>query len=322
MTLFNNTDELQNFLPVNQGLTLENMQDDMDEALKNFILIRVPEEQITESLKPENQDDADHVEFLRLLKRANANLGFMLHFAQAKVTISDSGIVYPGTGDNYKQATDKDKEDVYKSVRSKGYSALQDILSLMYKNLTKFTIWKESEQYIDFSKLFIRNAKEFRIINNSLLVFTELYPYIEDIEVEIINEQLDTTLISSLKTAMKNDDLTETQQTLITNYIQPIIANYALAKGISNNSVGRDASGTISIYDDRTLDNPRSKVDVADTKLNLWHLRLTETADKRLSLMTKFIEDNASDLGIAPPTDTNIAFKPFRNDPSWGSAFF
>ena len=41
MKLFNDTNDLQDYLPVNQGFTLENMQDDLEQAFSQFIYPRI-----------------------------------------------------------------------------------------------------------------------------------------------------------------------------------------------------------------------------------------------------------------------------------------
>jgi hypothetical protein len=187
MMLFESNDELQMFLPVNQGFTLENMQDDLETAFQTFIAPRVSAE-FVQTLLDDNGEL--HTQLVRLIKRANANLGFMLHFPQVKVQISDSGITYAGRQEDFKQASDRDKEDLYKSITAKGYKALEDILIFLYKNSEEFSEWKSSEQFKDFTSLLINTAKDFRGINGSFLIFLEMIPFIEDVELEIIEPAL------------------------------------------------------------------------------------------------------------------------------------
>jgi hypothetical protein len=319
MKLFTDTDQLQEYLPVNQGFTLANMQDDLEQALSQFIYPRISKEQIEASL---GETDENNVELIRLLRRANANLGFMLHFAQAKVQLSNTGVTYAGRQEDSKQATEKDKEDLYKAIRAKGFNALGDMLAYLYKHANVFTIWADSDECLDYNSLLIRNAKEFRLINGSFLLFTYLIPYIQDVEIEDIEPILEGSILKDLRTAIQDKSFTALQYKLLTGYLQPAIANLALARAVSTNSVGKDDLGNITIYQDDTADSPRSRRDVTIEKMNRWHLDLITIAQKRLELMAGFIKENAADFGLTNPADTVESFEPFRNESDWGINFF
>jgi hypothetical protein len=319
MKLFNDTEDLQEYLPVNEGFTLENMQDDLEQAFSQFIYPRIAKDQIEDSL---TKTDADNVELIRLLKRANANLGFMLHYAQAKVQLSNSGVTYAGKQEYSKQASDKDKEDLYKAIRAKGFQALGDMLAYLYQHDTVFTLWKASPECVNYNSLLIRNAKEFRLINGSFLLFTHLVPYIQDVEIELIETILDATLLSNLRTAIQDKSLDTLQNKLLTHYLQPAISNLALARAVSTNSIGRDDLGNITIYQDDTPDAPRSRRGVDLEKMNRWHKDLIEYAETRLGLMTTFLALNSAHFGLTNPNDVVTDFKPYRNDPDWSMAFF
>lgn len=315
MKLFQDTDDLQDFLPVNQGFTLANMQDDLEDSFSRFIVSRVGLEQIEASLA-ENEDP--HVELIRLIKRANANLGFMLHFAQAKVTVSDSGVTYAGKQEDYRQASEQDKQDLYRAIRAKGFQALEDTLVYLYKNLSVFTVWAESDEYADFNSLLIRNAKEFKLIKGSYLIFLELYAYIEAVEIEVIQPQVNAEVLNSIRNALKEGSLSVTQSQLVNQYLRPTIAYLALARAVSANAIARDSAGALTIYND----NFNEKASVTLEKNNRWHADLLEAGNKRLSFMTDFINKNLEELGVTVSGETLSDFKPFRNDEKWATCFF
>lgn len=315
MKLFQDTDDLQDFLPVNQGFTLANLQDDLEDSFNHFILSRVGIEQITASLAA---TENVHKELIRLVKRANANLGFMLHFAQAKVTVSDSGITYAGKQEDHRQASEKDKEDLYRTIRAKGFQALQDMLVYLYSNLETFTHWAESDGYTDFNNLLIRTAKEFKIIKGSYLVFLELYEYIEAIEIEVIQQQVNSEVLSGVRTGLKTADLSVIQNQLLNQYLRPTIAYLAMARAVSANAIARDSAGSLTIYND----NFSEKASVTLEKNNRWHADLLEAGNNCLSLMTGFIENNLTELGVTISEEDLPKFVPFRNDEKWGTCFF
>lgn len=319
MTLFVDDEDLENFLPVNVGFTFANLEDDLTDSFNRYILNRIGKEQIIESLKTENADNETHKELIRLVKRANANLAFMIYFPSAKVSISDKGIFYPGKEGEGKQATDKDKEDLYKSIRAKGFQALEDMLAHLYANKDTFSIWKESDLYKKFNELFIRDAREFGpTIKGSYLVFLELYNFIEDVQIEVIEQQVNPIVLENLKTAIDEDTLTDNQLILLRKYIRPTIAYLALARAVSTGAVARDGSGAITIYTDNKLETEKPTIE----KNNRWHADLTKAGNTRLSWLTDFIQKNAVEFGIELPTSVMDDFKPFRNESNWSINFF
>lgn len=315
MKLFQDTDDLQEFLPVNQGFTLENMQDDLEDSFSRFIVSRVGLEQIAAS---RDETDEIHVELIRLIKRANANLGFMLHFAQAKVTVSDKGVTYPGKQEDSQQATEKDKQDLYVAIRAKGFQALEDMLIHLSKNLEVFTHWATSDGYADFNSLLIRTAKEFKLIKGSYLIFLEMYEYIEAVEIEVIQPQVNSDVLSSVRTALKDSTLSLIQSQLLNQYLRPTIAYLAMSRAVSANAIARNSSGALTIYDDNTYE----KASVTLEKNNRWHADLLEAGNNRLSLMTSFIAKNMGEFGFIISDEDVSDFKPFRNDEKWGTCFF
>jgi hypothetical protein len=314
MKLFDTTEDLQLFLPIGQ-FTIENMQDDLAYAYLKYIAPYLPDEQMETSMESEEEEDK---ELVMRVKRANANLGYMLYFASSKVDISDLGITYSGSGENSKQASKEDKEDLYKSIRGKGYWALDSVLEYLFQNHAKFTIWKESDQYNRVNGLLIRKTSEFKL-SKSMFILIEMNSYLEDVEIEMIDNQFDQDIITKLRTDLKANNLDEKQKVLLEKYLRPGIANLATAYAASANAIGRDPMGNITIYDD-DYEFSRSRREVEKAKITSWIAQLKTTSEKRFALASKYIEANFEDLGGTVVENQNKITR-FINDQSWGTSF-
>ena len=317
MELLQTNSEFQQFVPVGTQFSIENIKDDIQNTLIDKIFRYIPEAFLQSIIDKDNKSE-DEQELLIRVKRATANLAFSLHYALVKVNISDLGITNIGSDDNSKQASKEDKEDVYKSLINKGYSALESAITLLYTRRDSFQAWKESDSYVDLSTLFVRNTDEFKL-TKSYRAFLEVIPFIESIEVEFV-EMYDKDIIKLLRKNLKENSLSDVQQELLTKYLQPAISMKSAALATYMNAIGRDPNGNISIYQDDG-EFTRSKREVAQQKIQNWANKLEELADKRFSLTSKFIQDNYLELGGKTAVPTIETFPLIRNQEDWGTTF-
>ncbi len=317
MKLFNTTKDLQLFIPVSQ-FSIDNLQDDLSIAYSDYVLKYVPNEQIPACIQ--DAENTYYAELLLRVKRATANIAFMLHFAFTKVNVSDIGVTNNGNDQNQKQASAEDKEDLYKATTAKAYAALESIVSYLYENQSRFTIWKQSEQYISFNSLLVRTTKELKL-SNSYLVLLGLFPYIESAEIEIVDRNVDTDIMIYLREALTQNTLTPMQKVLLSKYMQPAISFLAMAYAASANAVGQDSKGNPSVYLDDG-EYTRSRRDVEKQKIASWVITLKELSSKRFSLMQKFIEDNFEELGGTIVSNDILETFPFlKNKDTWSTTF-
>lgn len=306
-----NTDaELQKFISVNKAFTVANMQSDIDSAFGTFVLPYLSIQQYNIS---RNSTDPLHIALMNIAKRAVSNIAFALYLPVAKVQISNGGIAY--TVERNKQATAEDKEDLRRSTQQKGFDAIDEMLRFLEQNKTTFTHWAVSSSYTLFNSNLIRTADEFKLIEGRRTVFLKLIPYMEDVEIELIESLIPTTLIAELKSGT----VTGIKLELLEKYIRPIIANKSLAKALSAMSLVVN-DNTISVFDNSSANMAKGYREASLQKVEAFKAELELTAKNRIVLLNKFIEANRTDLGLPAPVIEES--KAYRNQEATRTKFF
>ncbi|MFY7884108.1 MAG: DUF6712 family protein [Dolichospermum sp.] len=306
-----NTDtELQKFISVNKAFTVANMQSDIDSAFGTFILPYLSIQQYNIS---RNSTDPLHIALMNIAKRAVSNIAFALYLPIAKVQISNGGIAY--TVERNKQATAEDKEDLRRSTQQKGFDAIDEMLRFLEQNKATFTAWANSTSYTLFNRNLIRTADEFKLIEGRRTVFLKLIPYMEDVEIELIESLIPTTLIADLKSGT----VTGIKLELLEKYIRPIIANKSLAKALSAMSLVLN-DNTISVFDNSSANMAKGYREANLQKIEAFKAELELTTKNRIVLLNKFIEANRTDLGLPEPVAETS--KAYRNQEATRTKFF
>jgi len=299
-------------IPVNVGFTYANVQSDVESALERYIIPYLSQAQYDASIDSTSEI---HLRLIKLVRIAAANIGMGNYMPQGKIQISNGGISY--TVDRNKQATPEDKADLQASFLDKGFRAIDDMLRFLEANKSTFTAWTASSSFTEFKKLLIRTADEFKIISGSRTVFLALVPYIEDVEIETIENAVPAEILVTLRSG----NYSTKHKELLEKYIRPVIANKALSKGLSSLSVIFN-NNTISVFDNSSANQSKGYREASTTKLALYKDDLEHTAINRLVLMASFIKANATDLGYTIPEVPIVVSKPFRNEEGGGTKFF
>lgn len=318
MTLFANDNEFRGFLSVNVGFKVDNLKHEINDALNRFILPFCSKEQFDAS---KTEPAEPHLEFIRLVKYAAANLGMYLYMPTAKVVISNNGIEY--SSDKATQASAEDKQDFALSLKSKGLAGVEQILAHLEANEGTFTAWKASGSYTKFTSILIRTSTEFKIIDDSRHVFLRLVPYIEEVEFNTIRNAIPKVALTKLYSRNFGDDdaVKALYEELLTKYAQVVVRSYALAQAINALAVVKDKYNTLTVFDDTTAGKSTGHKEAPVNKLDKWRQDLLETGANRLTMMNQFIKDNAEALGITIESKTPKKI-PFRNTEELNTAYF
>lgn len=318
MTLFTNDNDFRSFLSVNVGFTVDNLKHEINDALNRFILPFCSKAQFDASVLLNTEP---HVELIRLVKYAAANLGMYLYMPTAKVKISNNGIEYTTAKD--KQASAEDKQDFALSLKSKGLAGVEQILSHLEANEQTFTTWKASGSYTKFTSILIRTSTEFKIIDDSRHVFLRLFPYIEEVEFNIVRNAIPKVALEKLYSRNFGNDtaVKALYEELLTKYVQVVVRSYALAQAINALAVVKDKYNTLTVFDDTTAGKSTGHKEAPVNKLDKWRQDLLDTGANRLTMMNLFIKENAEALGITIVSKTPKTI-PYRNNPDHGTAAF
>lgn len=323
MQIFDDNDDFKKYLSVNIGFDVADLQSDIDTAMREYILPYCSREQYEASKNTENAWD---VELMNIVKSAAANLGMYLYLPVAKVNISSSGIQY--SVDRSKQATAEDKEDLSLSLFAKGMAQVEDMLKYLEDTETatapaKFQLWKASTAYTVRNSRLIRTTAEYRIIT-SRQVFLSLLPYIEDVELEVIQELLPETTLQKLYSRDFGTDNAKKKayETLLYKYVQPVIANDALYRALDQMAVLIDRYGTLTIHDDTSANKAKGSKEASIDKIERKKEGLRIAFIRRRDLMIQYFLKNAANLDFELTPEPEETTGPYKNQPEHGSAFF
>ncbi|GAB2648560.1 hypothetical protein GCM10027035_47870 [Emticicia sediminis] len=323
MQVFDNNDDFRTYIPVNVGFDVQLLESDIDTAMRKYVLPYCSVEQWVASKTSQNAWD---VELVSIVKSAAANLGMFLYLPMAKVSISSSGIQYEV--DRGRQATAEDKEDLSLSLFAKGMAQVEDMLKYLEDNESgtnpaKFQAWKASTAYTVRISRLIRTTAEYRIID-SRQVFLSLLPYIEDVELDVIQDLIPETTLQKLYSRNFGTDNTKKKayETLLYKYVQPVVANEALYRALDQLAVVIDRYGTLTIHDDTSSNKAKGSKEANIDKIERKKNGLQIAFHRRRDLMLEFILKNAAALDWEIPSEPEEVTGPYKNQIEHGSAFF
>ncbi|WP_304232383.1 DUF6712 family protein [Jiulongibacter sediminis] len=317
--LFENNAELQEYIPVNTGFSLDFLEADIDSALRKYILPYLSRSQFDETFAYQGANQEKQDELLALVKKSTALLGMHLYMPQAKVSIDGDSITY--SVDREKQASAEDKRELSDSFLWKGLEAVEDMLTFLEENDDVFATWKGSAGYTKFTDHFVRTATEMKVIEDSRLVFLRLLPAIEMVEFDLA-EVLPETAFDTLKSREFGNDAEQKKlwESLLVDYVQVIVSRRALAMGLSQMVVHLTKDGKLAAFNNTAANMTKGYLQLSEARIGQLKGDLNQQADKRLTRMNQFIQDNAELFGYEAPESHNS--QPFVNRETHASKFF
>lgn len=324
IVVFDDNADFKKYVSVDAGFNHDDLKDDIDTAMRKYILPYCSQEQWEASKISALAWD---VELVYLIKGAAANLGLYLYMPLAKVNIdAGGGISY--NADRSKQATPEDKEDLTNSLFLKGMIKVEDMLLFLEKtetadSPTKFQLWKTSAAYTTLTSRLIRTTAEYKIIN-SRQVFLGLIPYMEDVEFDTIEKSVPATTLVKLYSREFGDEAESKKayETLLYKYVQPIVRSEALYRALDQNAVLIDRYNTLTVHDDTSANKTKGSKEASIDKIERKKEGLKKIYLERLGEMMGFIVRNAALLDYELPADSEDVVGPYKNQDYHGSALF
>jgi len=170
------------------------------------------------------------------------------------------------TNDGRKMRNEKHEKQAFQwmidndnsALEKKYYKALDDLIHFLDNSkieveltTTIYTIWTNSEAYINSQKLFIRTVKEFDHYYpiNSRLLLLRFSPGISDCERREILSRVGKTKFEELKAKLKtNQPIEEEKDLLLLELIREACASYSLAWAIPRFNVNFFPEGILQFY--------------------------------------------------------------------------
>ena len=316
--LATNSADLVRYLPLNKDFDHTLLEPDIDDALRDWILPYLSRVQFDVSV---NNADAKHMELMSIVKKSAFNIALSSWLPIGKVFISEAGIQYGVDKD--KQASSEDKADAINAARNKGFKAIDQMLEFLEANATTFIVWAGSDSFTIQKDSYIRNAKEFAIINGSRSVFLRLKSHIQDVERQYLSEifphSLSTVLLSREYGALVEENRV-LHTRLLTNYVMPFVRDMSMAKAARSMSIIKDQFGTLTVFDNTGASHAKGYKTLPKDFLEAWIEELTNAAHGNLTKLSSFLADNKTAFGIAEEEKPEQVI--YRNDPTHGTAYF
>lgn len=165
-SLFNSTEQLQDFVAVGSDLGLQTLKPYMRQVEMRYIFPALGRE-LWENLADNADNTEEYETVLDLARSALANLTLAL-YTQTGGAIIDNGGVYFTKTTNMWRPSDKDKADIQSSFYDAGMESLDELLVFLEsipeneESIPEFyTIWSESKSFEKFKALIIPTAADF-----------------------------------------------------------------------------------------------------------------------------------------------------------------
>lgn len=187
--------------------------------------------EMTKRLMDEYRDKPDTTTAVLMAQRANANLALWYNFNELTVTVSGGGIQRVESGDN-KGLYKYQERELKEGYRTKGFNALDDLLSYLEQNTEDYTEFKNSPAYKSRCSALIPGAETVQLylpIERSRLLYLRMQPHIRFIEDTRLASLIGDSLVADLREKMIAGDVDDLYSDLI-RYVQPVIILLAAAR--------------------------------------------------------------------------------------------
>lgn len=297
-------EEVKEYIPVNQSLTIKSIAPYCKEALECYIYPQIGEKLYKELLEAYNSTDGPKPEQLKaieFLKCAKINFIMFLYLPMAQVQLSDSG-VHRAEGDKFKSAYKYQVENIECKFLESGWNWLESLLCYLEDNADKFQCWDiDNPAYVENGSLIINSAKKFR---QAYYTFGKRYTYemirplIEDVEL-IIRDCIGQKLYDIIKNEILKRNISDRIKFILPK-ICKAIAHITIEQAVRQRLVSLSKKGIHFIQhtgDDAaqqliqaTSEQSSAKINQAHEMTNRWLRELSNCMKARPDVFPEYIE--------------------------------
>lgn len=229
---------VQEFVAVTTSLTFDRIQPELQDVQEN-IIVRFLGNDTVEELEQAIANDTLTDHQTRLLKKVqkvicNIAVAHLLDFNA--ISIDDSGN-HIQTNENQKTAFEWQKDLAQESLLKKGYTALDNLMVYLENYIDLYpTFLNDPTAHINQIENFIYKAtdlKKYCNATNPFKVLQSLKPSFAKVEFMSLRPHLGDELYHNLKERFEAFELSTDEKHLINHYVQPAVANLALAEAIT-----------------------------------------------------------------------------------------
>jgi len=184
-----------------------------------------------------NNNDTERLkELLKIVRLPLARFAYMLAISELNVNVSERGFTI--AVDNNLEPASKWRIDEFRtSISDSAYDGLEILIEYLEDNTTVFPEWKLSKSFSFQNQFFVNNAKELNetvFIEIKRLDFLNLKQFIFQVEQSIVKPVISVELFNEIKTQILNQNISETNDYILKNYIKAAVCYHAIDKKTPN----------------------------------------------------------------------------------------
>ena len=309
MALFKTDEEWADYSSFNNTFPLKRVKSEMEDALENYIIPHLSQEQYDLLETAYLAAYADNVN-LSTLSQKNKNLlhkvraalgGFTswLYFPNASGQMTNSGFMEVGNDQSgMRNASKWRTAEKLETLRVKAWQKLDLMLKFLEQNKADYTFWAVSDSYTEFKSCFIVGAEtfhKFKNIGHSRALFFAMRDKMKRVDERAL-PIVHATLYASIKSQIKANTLTSANNRLLQNYIQPAVAHLTYAEALRENIVSITSNGVMVPSTQQLRDEfGNEKMGADGTVTDVAIRNSTRVGEEYLSLMKKYLDSNLDD---------------------------
>jgi len=295
MALLRNLDELKAHVPFTLGMKMNNMASFIAQAEDQFLIPAIGPQayaDIHDRYLNNNLADPDQQKLLSLCQRSIAYYATLLFIPVGQLHISDAGIRI-AVDEHFKQAFDWQINNLEESCRNAADLNLELTLALLESKPQVFTAYHSSEAFQRNKQCFIHTTELLNQLAGVKLPrrhFQQVLPVLRSVQSLCIEPILCGDLYAQLLQQWILGSVSSANQTLL-NYIQPALANLAIAKSVSSLTLDFSSLGVTHTPADVSRLNIRQAA--SDAARSHFIQDKTQQGRSYLSLLERHLQENA-----------------------------
>lgn len=297
MALITTTEELRQYVAVDQSLDIDNVMPDIADVQDGFLAEQIGEDLVLFLQTGHDAEDldADGLALLSKTRKFLANMAVAQFMDTNQTRISDMGNRMV-SGDRDKAAFQWMKDVTQSALYAKAFRALDELIVYLSGKANVFPEYLEAPEVARCKEYFIPGPREFTLFYNigkSYTTYIAMRPIMWRVQEETIRKHLGDGFYEALKTAML-DELTAEQTTLVVKYIRSAVAYLTAADAVIELNLTLTAQGSVLPTLAAGGDNQRVISKTPDNLIQATVKRMKESGAKALGQLTKYLNATAT----------------------------
>jgi hypothetical protein len=252
--LITTLDEIQQFVKVSNGLSLQSLEPALNEVetdvLEHYLGADLLAEIVAQyDAVKANPDTASYTPRIAAIfpavQRALASLGVYQATNEIEVQVNENGILR-NENDREKTAFGGQIARFKETIANRGWASIDRMLQVLEEREIDYPEWLNAAYYIEKETILFPNASEFHKYENikrSPLTFRAFFSYLRDLQEMRIGQALPVAMYQELREQYEADQLSADNKYILQQYIRPALAKFCMYQALQELPVEVDHEG-------------------------------------------------------------------------------